>query len=76
MANSVVIDGIRCASLEHLLILKLDAYADRKNSAKGDKDERDLIKIMCSLDIPNLDILETWLTEERSGLIENISKKK
>lgn len=43
--RSSIIDGVRVAALEHLLLLKLDAYADRKASAKGRKDERDLIRI-------------------------------
>jgi hypothetical protein len=44
-AHSVAYDGIRVASLEHLLVLKLEAFADRKGSAKGDKDAKDLIRI-------------------------------
>lgn len=44
-AHSVVIEQVRVASLEHLLLLKLDAYADRRGSAKGRKDERDLVRI-------------------------------
>jgi len=44
-AYADTIDGLRAASLEHLLVLKLEAYADRKGSAKGDKDERDLVTI-------------------------------
>jgi len=42
---STVIEHVRVASPEHLLLLKLDAYADRLASAKGRKDERDLIRI-------------------------------
>jgi len=37
------------ASLEHLLLLKIDAYMDRKGSAKGDKDQRDLVRIVHAL---------------------------
>jgi hypothetical protein len=44
-SHSSIIENVRVASLEHLLLLKLDAYADRKASAKGRKDERDLIRI-------------------------------
>ena len=40
-----MIDGVRVACLEHLLLLKLDAYRSRRGSAKGSKDERDLVKI-------------------------------
>lgn len=45
IAHSEVFDGIRVASLEHLLVLKLEAFADRKGSAKGDKDAKDLLRI-------------------------------
>jgi hypothetical protein len=44
-AASSVIENVRVACLEHLMLLKLDAYADRRGSAKGRKDERDLIRI-------------------------------
>lgn len=44
--DSVVISGIRCASLEHLLVLKTRAFADREHSAKGWKDAKDIIKIL------------------------------
>lgn len=45
MAHALAYDRIRVASLEHLLVLKLEAFADRKGSAKGDKDAKDLIRI-------------------------------
>ena len=45
LAHSKVYGGIRVASLEHLLVLKLEAFADRKGSAKGDKDAKDLLRI-------------------------------
>jgi hypothetical protein len=36
---------LRVASLEHLLVLKLEAYRDRHQSTKGQKDAKDLIRI-------------------------------
>ena len=45
VASSQVIGGIRVASLEHLTVLKLEAFADRRGSAKGDKDAKDLLRI-------------------------------
>jgi hypothetical protein len=45
LSHSIVYEGIRVSSLEHLFILKLEAFADRKGSAKGDKDARDLLRI-------------------------------
>lgn len=65
VASSQVIDRVRVASLEHLLILKLDAYLSRRGSAKGTKDERDLIKICYLLEsgLRN-DRLSKYLTDE------------
>jgi len=45
LEGSKVIDGVRVAALEHLLLLKLAAFDARRGSAKGRKDERDLIRI-------------------------------
>jgi hypothetical protein len=45
VAHSVAYDGIRVAALEHLLALKLEAFAGRQGSAKGDKDAKDLLRI-------------------------------
>lgn len=42
---SVVHAGIRVSALEHLLVLKLEAFLDRKGSAKGEKDAKDLLRI-------------------------------
>ena len=44
--DSVVLSGIRCASLEHLLVLKVRAFEDREHSAKGQKDAKDMAKIL------------------------------
>lgn len=45
LAHSVQYDGMRVASLEHLFVLKLEAFLSRKDSAKGGKDARDLIQL-------------------------------
>jgi hypothetical protein len=47
--------GLRVACLEHLLVLKMKAYEDRVGSAKGDKDEDDVIRILF--------VGETWQKE-------------
>jgi hypothetical protein len=44
-AHAVAYGAIRVACLEHLLVLKLEAFRDRVGSAKGDKDARDLVTI-------------------------------
>lgn len=46
LAQSVVLDGTRCACLGHLLTLKYQAWQDRKQSPKGEKDRRDLARIL------------------------------
>ncbi|WP_137917113.1 hypothetical protein [Hydrogenophaga sp. 2FB] len=45
LSSSDVYGGMRVASLEHLLVLKLMAFMDRKGSSKGDKDAKDLLRI-------------------------------
>ena len=76
MASSQVIDGVCIASLEHLLVLKLDAYASRRGSAKGAKDERDLIKILHLLDQSTLRAgrLESYLTDEAIAMLGLVKK--
>lgn len=44
-AHAVSYGGIRAAALEHLLVLKVEAYRDRMHSSKGDKDARDVVNI-------------------------------
>jgi len=74
IAHSVVIDGMRVACLEHLLVLKLDAFRDRKGSAKGAKDERDLIRIGYLLAAKGieLDLVIPYLDGERLDLLKGI----
>ncbi len=42
--------GLRVACCEHLLVLKAAALLDRRGSAKGDKDEEDIVRIMLAAD--------------------------
>jgi hypothetical protein len=44
-AHAVSFGGIRVAGLEHLSVLKLDAFRDRRASVKGEKDAKDLTRI-------------------------------
>ena len=58
--HSQLILDIRVPAIEHLLKLKLIAYEDRKQSIKGEKDKRDIIKLLYFSDIknkPNVKIL-------------------
>lgn len=70
-AHSVVIDGMRVACLEHLLVLKLDAYGSRKGSSKGAKDERDLIRICYLLAGKGFDmkLILPYLDSDRVNLL-------
>ena len=44
-AYSETAEGVRVASLEHLLVLKLEALKSRSHSRKGDKDRRDVVQV-------------------------------
>jgi len=44
-AHAVHYENLLVAAVEHLLVLKLEAYRDRRQSAKGDKDAADIIQI-------------------------------
>ena len=71
-AASNVIEQIRVASLEHLLVLKLEAFGQRGHSSKGEKDSRDLIKIglLLGRDANKDLILPYWRDEHLSSLLE------
>jgi hypothetical protein len=45
LAHSEMLENVRVACLEHLLVLKLEAFANREHSRKGEKDRRDVAKI-------------------------------
>ncbi|HTD37453.1 MAG TPA: hypothetical protein VK669_08055 [Candidatus Limnocylindrales bacterium] len=57
LSRSVVIDGIRAASLEDLLVMKLDAALGREGSRHGRKDDRDIAKIVMLLEDPDERVL-------------------
>ena len=46
VAHAVSYDGMAVAALEYLLVLKLEAAVDRHGSAHGQKDARDIIRIL------------------------------
>jgi hypothetical protein len=73
--HRVVLSNIPCVCLEHLLILKLEAYAGRYNSAKGRKDARDIVKVLGMLSKPNLNILKNYLTKDHKNLIDTTIKQ-
>ena len=77
-AHSVQYELLSVASLEHLMVLKLEAYNDRKESAKGQKDAKDLIRLCLiaalHLNKFNKDLCLAYLREEHIALLERIRK--
>ena len=72
LARSVVIDGIRTACLEDLLVMKLDAALGREGSGHGRKDERDIAKIVMLLDEPDERVLVRYLGETHLAKLERV----
>jgi hypothetical protein len=59
--ESVILDNIRVCCLEHLLLLKLDAFMERFASSHGEKDKRDIAKIITILGFNGSDVLFPYL---------------
>lgn len=57
LVSSEIKSGLRVACCEHLLVLKAAALLDRRGSAKGDKDEDDIVRIMLVADALDTDKL-------------------
>ncbi len=78
MADSVKFDRLRVASLEHLLVLKLEAYRDRCSSRKGQKDAKDIIRLALSAGIRGrpFDVPQclAYLSEEHRKLLDRIQR--
>jgi hypothetical protein len=78
ISHSKLFDGIRVASLEHLMVLKLEAYADRKASAKGDKDAKDLIRVAgvaaASGQELRVELVAPYLRDAHLELLERVEK--
>ena len=77
-AASEVVEGVRLASLEHLLVLKLEAYRDRRASAKGSKDAEDVIRIAATAAARRRPfrggLAAPYLDDEHVGLIEQVRR--
>ena len=77
-AHACYYDGIAVACLEHLLALKLEAYRDRRQSAKGDKDARDIVRIALTASriSPHFDPERTalFLTDEHLELLRGLPR--
>ncbi len=63
LAHSRVVSGVRVVCPEHLVVLKMKAYDDRKGTPKGDKDEDDILRVLLATDSFNPEPLAR-LTDE------------
>lgn len=70
--STVSSSGLRVAALEHLLVLKSEAALDRKGSAKGDKDMRDVAKLLVMLDQPRPALIEKHISAEACQLVASV----
>lgn len=75
VAHSEIVDGMRIACLEHLLILKLEALVKRSGSSKGDKDRRDVAKLGLLLGShPTINLLAPYWRPELRGQVDEVAK--
>lgn len=77
LANSTQYDNMRVACLEHLFVLKLEAYRDRKDSAKGGKDARDLIRLCVVASLTsgfNRELVMPYLDDPHFELFDRLRK--
>lgn len=75
-AHAQLVDGVRVAALEHLLILKLDAARDRRGTGKGEKDVRDIAKLVVLLEHPRENLLQPYYLAERDETLEAIGTRR
>lgn len=76
MGNSVQYNSVRVAGLEHLFTLKLEAYRDRCQSAKGQKDAKDIIRIVRIASTGSFDhsLVAGCLGDEHVELLKRIER--
>lgn len=77
-AHSEKFDTMSVASLEHLLVLKLEALIDRIKSSKGSKDIKDLLRISQIVSARKsklkLSLIEGYISDEHIKLLKDIEK--
>ena len=71
-AHAVMMEDVRVAAIEHLMILKLEAYRDRQDSSKGQKDAQDLIRLALILSETQTqwELMIPYLDDEHPHLLE------
>jgi hypothetical protein len=79
IAHSRNYGQLKVAGLEHLFALKIEAYRDRRASAKGSKDAKDLIRIAVisvARDEPLAEaLIRPYLREEHLDLLVDMVKR-
>ena len=74
-AQADTIGTVQVACLEHLLVLKLEAFKSRKHSSKGEKDRRDMVKIGLLLGRKSrIDLIEPYMREELAALLREVAR--
>jgi hypothetical protein len=74
-AHSVLVEEIRVACLEHLLVLKLEAMVKRGHTTKGEKDRRDVAKVGLMLgDRLRMKLIEPYMRDELLDILGSIAK--
>lgn len=78
VAHASTYDAMKVASLEHLLVLKLEAYRDRHASTKGQKDAKDIIRIALVARARNAplrtELVVPYLRDEHSKLLDRVQR--
>ena len=75
IANCVMYGEEKVASLEHLFVLKMDAFLDRQGSVKGDKDAQDILRISSVISAKktfNIKLIAPYLDDEHLELFKKI----
>lgn len=75
-AYSKLVGKLRVATEEHLLLLKLDAFKDRRHTPKGRKDAEDLLNMLAHLPFNGAEIFEKHLEDEDRNLLAEVVKDK
>lgn len=77
-AHGVKYDSVKVAAVEHLFLLKLEAYRDRHASAKGGKDAKDLIRLSIVSRSQRrkfkFELIEGYLSDEHITLLQRIQR--
>ena len=74
-AQADTIGTVQVACLEHLLVLKLEAFRSRKHTSKGEKDRRDLAKIGLLLGRKSrIDLIDPYMRDELAELMREVAR--